>query len=189
MLEIACREAVFHFNKGHLTDPTIPMWVIKTKGKSYYIHHLDCSVPWSTKETPDNPSTKGSIKFKDCLLTIDDDNAASIAPLTEADRTRLKRQEAGLVRVITTNANLAKTLDNMEIDHSAVVTIGSYCSTSYYLCDVNNEGFTAAALAIPSLRECMPNEVKYQEYDSALAKGLTYYDEDADYEDDTDSEE
>ena len=189
MLELACKEAVFHFNKGHLTDPTIPMWVIKTKGKSYYIHHLDCSIPWSTKETPDNPSTKGSIKFKDCLLTIDDDNAASIAPLTEEDRTRIKRQEQGLVRVITTNSNLEKTLGKMEIEHSPVISIGSYCSTTYYLSDVDNEGFTALALAMPALRECMPNETKFREYDYALANGMTYFDEDGDYETDTDSEE
>lgn len=60
------QEIVFHFNKKHLQDPNIPMWVIKTKGQSYYVHHVDVDkgVGFSTKETPDNDHTKGSIKFK-----------------------------------------------------------------------------------------------------------------------------
>lgn len=82
---------MFHFNKGHLTDPTIPMWVLKTKGESYYVNHVECNVPWSTKETPDNPSTKGSIKVKDCLLVIDDENTATLSQLTQEDRERLKK--------------------------------------------------------------------------------------------------
>jgi len=49
-----------------LQDPSIPMWVIKAKGETYYVDHVDMEsgVGFSTKETPDNPSTKGSIKFK-----------------------------------------------------------------------------------------------------------------------------
>lgn len=56
---------MFHFNKKHLTDPTIPMWVIKCRGDTHYVNHVDVSpgVGFSTKETPNN-STKGSIKFK-----------------------------------------------------------------------------------------------------------------------------
>jgi hypothetical protein len=42
------------------------MWVIKAKGETYYVDHVDMEsgVGFTTKETPDNPSTKGSIKFK-----------------------------------------------------------------------------------------------------------------------------
>lgn len=67
-------EIVFHFNKKHLEDPTIPMWVIKCRGDTYYVHHVDVSpgVGFSTKETPDNKSTKGSIKIKG-MLTIEED--------------------------------------------------------------------------------------------------------------------
>lgn len=59
-------EIVFHFNKKHIENPDIPMWVIKCKGETYYVHHVDVkpNVGFSTKETPDNPHTKGSIKFK-----------------------------------------------------------------------------------------------------------------------------
>jgi hypothetical protein len=50
----------------HLQNPEIPMWVIKHKGQTYYVNHVDVSpgVGFSTKETPDNPHTKGSIKIK-----------------------------------------------------------------------------------------------------------------------------
>jgi hypothetical protein len=55
------------------------MWVIKTKGQTYYVNHVTANAPWSTKETPDNPSTKGSLKFKNVTLLITDDNCAEIS--------------------------------------------------------------------------------------------------------------
>ncbi len=70
-------EIIFHFNKKHLEDPTIPMWVIKCRGDTYYVHHVDVSpgVGFSTKETPNNPHTKGSIKIKGFLtLEQSEDN-------------------------------------------------------------------------------------------------------------------
>ena len=70
-------EIIFHFNKKHLEDPSIPMWVIKCRGDTYYIHHVDVSpgVGFSTKETPNNPHTKGSIKIKGYLtLEQSEDN-------------------------------------------------------------------------------------------------------------------
>ena len=51
------------------------MWVLKAKGQTFYVNHVDCRAGWNTKETPDNPSTKGSIKIKDCILTIENDAA------------------------------------------------------------------------------------------------------------------
>ncbi len=70
---------MFHFNKGHLADQTIPMWVLKTQGQSFYVHHVTCQMPWTTKETPDNPHTKGSLKIKHCSLTIDNSGHAIIS--------------------------------------------------------------------------------------------------------------
>jgi hypothetical protein len=51
------------------------MWVVKCRGDTYYVHHVDVSpgVGFSTKETPDNSSTKGSIKFK-ANLEIEENN-------------------------------------------------------------------------------------------------------------------
>jgi hypothetical protein len=66
---------VFHFNKKYLEDNNIPMWVLKTKGQTYYVNHVECNVPWSTKETPDSTHTKGAIKVKNCRLIIENDNA------------------------------------------------------------------------------------------------------------------
>lgn len=59
-----CRNIDFHFNKKSLELPFIPMWVVKAKGKTFYVHHVDCQTPWTTRETPDHPSTKGSIRIK-----------------------------------------------------------------------------------------------------------------------------
>ncbi len=69
-------EIIFHFNKKHLENPTIPMWVVKCRGDTYYVHHVDVSpgVGFSTKETPDNPHTKGSIKFKANLMIEENNN-------------------------------------------------------------------------------------------------------------------
>ena len=69
-------EIVFHFNKKHLEEPTIPMWVIKCRGDTYYVNHLDVDpgVGFSTKETPNNISTKGSIKFKAQLIIEEENN-------------------------------------------------------------------------------------------------------------------
>jgi hypothetical protein len=67
MLNITKRsEIILHFNKMHLQDSNIPMWVIKVKGETHYVHHVDveAGIGLSTKETPDNQHTKGSLKFK-----------------------------------------------------------------------------------------------------------------------------
>lgn len=84
MIEIPAKTVVFHFNKKHLEDETIPMWTLKCDGNTYYVNHVSASVPWSTKETPDSAHTKGSVKFKRCLLRIDDDNCAEICEVEHA---------------------------------------------------------------------------------------------------------
>lgn len=64
---------VFHFNKQHNTDQSIPPWVIKHKGQSYYVNHLDSKVGFSTKETPDNEHTKASLMFRGKLSIVEQD--------------------------------------------------------------------------------------------------------------------
>lgn len=51
------------------------MWVIKTGGETYYVNHVTSNAPWNTKETPDNDHTKGSLKFKNVLLRIENNEA------------------------------------------------------------------------------------------------------------------
>lgn len=55
---------VFHYNKAHNTDKTIPAWVVKHKGKSYYVKSIHSTRGFDSKETPDNPHTKGSLVFR-----------------------------------------------------------------------------------------------------------------------------
>lgn len=49
------------------------MWVIKVKGETHYVTHVtvEPGVGFCTKETPDNPHTKGSIKLKGNLKLFD----------------------------------------------------------------------------------------------------------------------
>lgn len=54
------------------------MWVLKFKGETHYVNHVTAECPWSTKETPDNPATKGSLKFKNCRVQINEDLEATI---------------------------------------------------------------------------------------------------------------
>jgi hypothetical protein len=71
---------VFHYNKAHNQDQTIPPWVIKHKGQTYYVHHLDSRVGFSTKETPDNEHTKASLMFRG-KLSIIEENENTIAKI------------------------------------------------------------------------------------------------------------
>jgi hypothetical protein len=74
------RNMDFHFNKKHLEFPDIvPMWIIKAKGTSWYVHHVDCQTPWTTREQPDNPSTKGAIRIKKGTINIDAEGNAVIS--------------------------------------------------------------------------------------------------------------
>ncbi len=66
---------MFHFNKEHLNNSSIPPWILKTKGETYYVNHVECNIGWSTKETPDNPHTKGSLKIKNVDVRILNGNA------------------------------------------------------------------------------------------------------------------
>lgn len=163
-IEIACKELVFHFNKKHLEDHTVPMWIIKAKGESYYVNHVTCELAWSTKETPDNSHTKGSIKIKKCLLVIDDDNCATISHLSAEDEARLSGKSK-IIRIITTSGyELKKFLDNRP--HGVVKTMGGACSRTFYVSEIYSEKLlTLALLAVPNLRVLMPNEDYYKWYD------------------------
>jgi hypothetical protein len=67
----------------HLQDSKIPMWTIKHKGSTYYVNHMDVEpgVGFSTKETPNNPHTKGSLKVKG-KLKIEENDGEIIATVS-----------------------------------------------------------------------------------------------------------
>lgn len=67
----------FHFNKGHLEFSFLPRWIIKTKGKSYYVEHVESSAPFTTREL-DSGSTLGMLRFRNCLVTIDRNGVATV---------------------------------------------------------------------------------------------------------------
>ena len=72
---------IFAYNKAHNQDQTIPPWIIKHKGETHYIHHLDSKVGFSTKETPQNEHTQGSLMFRGNLEIIEE-NGLKIAKIT-----------------------------------------------------------------------------------------------------------
>ncbi len=186
MKEIFCDEVVFHFNKKHLEDSSVPMWTLKTKGTSLYVNHVDCQCSWSTKETSSNPHTKGSIKVKNAILIINDFNEAQLRPGTPADKLRIKRQDQGWVRVVWGRSNeveIKKYLKDSSIKHSAIKRILGVCGSVYYITDIHGpENVTAMELSLwAKFRKLMPNEPLYQSYE----KG--YLDRDEEDEDDDDN--
>lgn len=158
---------MFHFNKKHLEDQTIPMWVIKTHGESFYVNHVTSELKWSTKETPDNERTKGSIKFKECLLTIDPDNNATISNLTIFDKVRLRNQKLGITRIMWSSHQFELALKEEGIKHTPFKRIHGACSTAYTVCDLlDKHDAMMLGLKYPGkFRILMPNETQYRAYD------------------------
>ena len=166
-IEYACKDVVFHFNKKHLEDDSVPMWVLKTHGETFYVNHVECTLPWSTKETPDNSHTKGSIKVKDCLLGIDDDNCAHISKLTVFDKVRLRNQKLGITRVMfRPHTDIHQALQRNEFKHSPFKTIAGRCTTTFIICDMQKkEEVTFAMLKYTGFRIVQENEYYYKQYD------------------------
>jgi hypothetical protein len=154
------------------------MWVLKTRGETYYVSHVDCEVPWSTKETPDNSHTKGSIKVKDVLLVINGDNEARITKITVFDRIRLRNQQRGITRIMFKwGSDMHRALSANEFKHSTFKNVEGGCGTSFVICDMlKKDEVTFAALKY-SFRILMPNETYYKFYDSK-AKWIDEIDED-----------
>ncbi len=187
---------MFHFNKKHLEDQTIPMWVLKFHGETYYVNHVDCSVPWTTKETPDNTHTKGSIKVKDVLLRIDEENSATISQLTIYDKFRLRNQKLGYTRVIVREGQdfwkFKEKIQQQNIKHGPIKSIRGACSSGFYITDIFDQTqFTMLALSMANttFRVLMPNEAYYRWYDDPQnANKENIWEEDM-YDEDVDDDE
>lgn len=165
-IEYKCKDLVFHFNKKHLEDPSVPMWVIKAHGVTFYVNHVSAEIPWSTKETPDNPSTKGSIKFKKCKLSIDADNCATLTNLGIFDHNL--PQPKNSTRIIARDgSSFHFALANNEFKHSKIKTVEGACSTEFIICDLTDkdEVLIAGLKFAGQFRILSPNEPYYQEYD------------------------
>lgn len=162
------------------------MWVLKFHGETYYVSHVECTVPWSTKETPDNSHTKGSIKVKDCLLQINDDNEATISSITPIDRARIRNAKRGITRVVISYRYidlLKKTIKNHEIKHGPFKSIGGACTTTFYITDIfDKKDMTVLSLALAGttdFRVLKPNEGYYKYYDDPRYHGTPDIDLDA----------
>ena len=190
--ELAAKEVVFHFNKGHLADPDIPMWVIKCKGKSYYVNHVTCELPWTTKETPNNSHTKGSLKVKNCYVLIDDDNHAYLKELTPEIKERLENPQK-IIRVITSDKHaLINATDG--INHGTIKQVGGACSTQFYITEFySDEDYVMFKLTFNSkfteVRELLPNEDYYKLYSKYVHDKGVYLDEDDWFDDDEENED
>ncbi len=189
-IEYACKELVFHFNKKHLEDDTIPMWVLKFRGETFYVNHVSCSVPWTTKETPDSNHTKGSIKVKNCLVIIDDSNTAIITPLTEEDKKKLGSKKQFLRIITSYGAKLKRAIEDLSIETGVIKKAGGGCGTLWFITELYNydEFFQLKfALTGTDLRILKENEDYYKAYGSAPEE-QEYVDDDDDYGSDDDYE-
>jgi hypothetical protein len=135
-------------------------------------------MPWSTKETSDNPHTKGSIKFKNCKLVIDDDNNATISKLGLLDYS-LPTPHPPQVRILARyGSDFHTALMNKEYPRSEIKEVIGACHSSYIVCDMDEKYATLAALKYNDFRILAPNEYLYKAYDN---KGKyiddDYYDE------------
>ena len=174
-IEYACKDIVFHFNKKHLEDQTVPMWVLKFHGETLYVNHVDAEMPWSTKETPDNSHTKGSLKFKNALLRVDENNEATLTELTMIDKFRLRNQRLGITRVMAGyHSDFHKALLANEYKHSPIKTIRGACASSFIICDLlsKNEVLLAKLKYTDGWREVKPNESYYTEYDNVKEENI-----------------
>lgn len=165
-VEMLCKDVVFHFNKKHLEDATIPMWVIKTAGKTYYVNHVTSSVPWSTKETPDNSHTKGSIKLKQVKLTIDNNNDAVIEAITDENQ-NLAAADSAFARIII-NSNHS-VVQQFLVDQKCTIghfkTVHGGCGSKFVIVDIfYEEDFVLLKLAQTGWRVLSENEEYYKVY-------------------------
>jgi hypothetical protein len=72
-----CKNVDFHFNKGNIEFPFLPMWVVKAKGKAYYVNEVEADVPWTTRAKATG-STKGVLRFSRCRIVISQDGVVKI---------------------------------------------------------------------------------------------------------------
>ena len=142
------------------------MWVVKAHGVTFYVNHVSAEIPWSTKETPNNPSTKGSLKFKRCKLSIDGDNCATIAKLGLLDRS-LPTPQRVYTRILSSNGgSFHNALKRNEFQHSKIKNVYGGCGSSFIICDLLDDAEVSfAILKYPqNFRILAPNEGYYKDY-------------------------
>jgi len=150
---------VFHFNKKHLEDTTVPMWILMAKGKTYYVDHVTSNLPWTTKETPLNVRTKGAIKFKNALLRLED-GAAEITELTEEDRERLSALLPTRIHFRYKNEFLWL-LQHNDIKHGPCMQYAGSCGRNSYVIEIAKDDMTMLAMTYPNQFEILSEDNPY----------------------------
>ena len=145
------------------------MWVIKSRGKTYYIEHLEADLPFSTKETPDNPHTKGAIKFKNVHVTIDEDNVAHLRSATPDDMQAQRERDHPPTRVLIDDADYNEVrafLKKYKVDHDPIKTFRGACGEEFFVFDLKKErDFSLLSMATDvSVRLLNANEHYYKGY-------------------------
>lgn len=160
------------------------MWVLKFHGETMYVDHVDAQLPWTTKETPDNTHTKGSLKFKNALLRINEQNEATLTELTIYDKFRLRNQKLGITRVIFRyGSDMHNALKMNELKHSPFKNITGACSSPFVICDLLDKSEVTFASLKYDFRILQPNEAYYRAYDESKGDiDADYMDEDTPYE-------
>lgn len=79
-----CKRIDFHFNKISIEFPFMPGWVIKTKGKSFYVRDVISTVGFSTRNKAEG-NTRGLLRFPSGFVHIDADGVAHITPEQKAN--------------------------------------------------------------------------------------------------------
>ena len=161
-VELACKDIVFHFNKKHLEDDTVPMWIIMAKGKTYYVDHVTSNLPWTTKETPLNVRTKGAIKFKNALLRLED-GAAEITELTEEDRARLSALLPTRIHFRYKNEFLWL-LQHNEIKHGPCMVFTGGCGRNSYVIEIKKDDLTMLAMTYPNQFEILSEDNPFYQW-------------------------
>ena len=161
-VELACKDIVFHFNKKHLEDETIPMWIIMAKGKTYYVDHVEANIPWTTKETPNNIRTKGAIKFKNALLRLND-GSASIEVLTDEDRERLAALLPTRIHFRYKNEFLWL-LQHNGITHGPCMQFAGGCGRNSYVIEIDKDNLTMLAITYPNQFEILTEDSPYYQW-------------------------
>jgi hypothetical protein len=142
------------------------MWVVKSHGVTFYVEHVSADIPWTTKETPDNETTKGSLKFKNCKLIINDDNTAEIKSLGLLDHNLPAPRLIHRV-IFRSGSRFHQALKRDDYQHREFKYVEGGCGTSWVITDlVNSEELTMAALIyINEFRILSPNEEYFRRYD------------------------
>jgi len=119
-----------------------------TKGKTYYVDHVEANIPWTTKETPKNVRTKGALKFKNALLRLEN-GSAKIDILTEEDKQRLDALMP--VRIAFHYKNeLLWLLKHNGIEHGPCKNFKGHCGGNTFVIEIAKEDLTILALVYPN---------------------------------------